>query len=96
MEQSVEGVRYCWFTRCLKTRQENSSVAPPHPPPPAPELPPSLLPVDFAIDSCGFVDAIPHSAAQKKCNVLEYVSSERKHSLATGWLFIVDAVGLLV
>lgn len=32
----------------------------------APELAPSLLPVDFAIDSCGFGDAIPHFTATKK------------------------------
>ncbi len=48
----------------------------------APELPPSLLPVDFAIDSCGFGDAIPHfTATKKKSNKPGYVSSKRKLTL---------------
>lgn len=49
--------------------------------------------VDFAIDSCGFGDAIPHFTATKKSNKPGYVSSKRKQSLLVVCVCVVGAVG---
>lgn len=88
-----------WVYWCLRlvaeneTREQQCCFFPP----PSPELPPSQLPVDFAIDSCGFGDAIPHFNATKKSNGprLRVIIEE---SLITDRLCvcIVEAVGTLV
>lgn len=52
--------------------------------------PPFPQPVDLAIDSCGFHDAIPHFTATERSTKLGYVTSKRKH------FFIGCCVVLLV
>lgn len=53
------------------------------------------VPVDFAIGSCGFGDAIPNFTATRKRNKPGYVSSKRKHLLLVVVLCVCP-VGMLV
>lgn len=55
--------------------------------PPAPELPPSLLPVDFAIDSCESVHGIPHFTATKKGQQAR-LRVTKEETLITGCFFV--------
>lgn len=57
--------------------------------------PPPPVPVDFAIGSCGFGDAIPNFTATRKRNKPGYVSSKRKHLLLVVVLCVCP-VGMLV